>query len=153
MASCIQGPAALLPTQLSAKVPGKAVEEVPGTWAPVPNVGDPDAVPGFWIWPGSDVALVAVWGQSQWMEDPSLPLSAFQNQPIFKNLRGFRRVPSLSVPVSHLIAWGIHCSTCLSAVPVKGRSEHSLPFCSDTVPAFTPPPLWDSLTSWYQQGC
>ena len=44
-------------------------------------MGDPQKVPGSWLQIGSALAIAAIWGANQWMEDlsvsPSLCESAF----------------------------------------------------------------------------
>ena len=54
----VPGPAALLPIQLPAAVPGKAAKGGPSAWSP--SMGDPDGVSGFCLWPGPDPVIEAI---------------------------------------------------------------------------------------------
>lgn len=54
-----------------------------GPGAPTTLVGDPDGVPGSWLWLGPDLAVGGIWEVNQQMED----LFLFRINELLKNLK------------------------------------------------------------------
>lgn len=89
-------------TQLPANVPTKVGEGGQNIWAPASYVGEPDGVPGSGLWPGPNLAPVAMCGVNQRMEDVFLILpllSLFQINKINNKKKfslDFKDLPSTS---------------------------------------------------------
>lgn len=64
-----------LPIQLPVNALRNEVEDDPGIWVSYTLVGDLDKACGCWLQPGPSLAIVAMQGMSQWMEDFSFHLS------------------------------------------------------------------------------
>lgn len=64
-----QVPATLLQIQLAADAPGKAMKAGLSTWTTITHMGDPNAVPGQWLWLGLFLVFTAIWEVSQQMKD------------------------------------------------------------------------------------
>lgn len=45
------------------------------TWTIVTHVGDPDGIPGSWLWPGSVLSIAAIWRMKQTIDESFLLLS------------------------------------------------------------------------------
>lgn len=65
-----------LPFMTHGRVPGKAPQAGPCTWAFAIHVGDHHGVlDDSWLWPGPDMTIVANWGQTNgWELLPSVSL-------------------------------------------------------------------------------
>lgn len=75
----VQVSAVTLPTNGSRK----AEDEGPNVWGPATHVGDSDVVRTFWLQPGTDLAVTAIWVINQWMEK-SFSLFLLPDTMLFK---------------------------------------------------------------------